>query len=311
MLTDDGPRVLEFNCRFGDPETQSLLPRLEGDLLGALLCGAATGELDGRARASATRAAVTVVLASGDYPARSDSGTPIDGDRGRPRRPGRSSSTPARRGRTGASSRTAAGSSRDRRPATTLAAGPRERATRRRPDLVRRLRYRTRHRARCGGGDMSAADGPLVGILVGSESDRERMQPARRRARRRAGSRTSSRCARRTATRTRSPSTRRRARERGIRVLIAGAGLAAALPGVVAAHTDLPVIGVPLRSSDERARRARRAALDRADAAGRAGRLRSASTTRRTRPCSPRASSAADHPARRPARTARQGRSHP
>ena len=41
----------------------------------------------------------------------------------------------------------------------------------------------------------------------------------------------------------------RGARERGIRVLIAGAGLAAALPGVVAAHTDLPVIGVPLRSS--------------------------------------------------------------
>ena len=41
----------------------------------------------------------------------------------------------------------------------------------------------------------------------------------------------------------------RSARERGIRVLIAGAGMAAALPGVVAAHTDLPVIGVPLRSS--------------------------------------------------------------
>src|SRR3954470_14199967 len=41
----------------------------------------------------------------------------------------------------------------------------------------------------------------------------------------------------------------RSARERGIRVLICGAGLAAALPGVVAAHTDLPVIGVPLRSS--------------------------------------------------------------
>jgi 5-(carboxyamino)imidazole ribonucleotide mutase len=41
----------------------------------------------------------------------------------------------------------------------------------------------------------------------------------------------------------------RTARERGLKVLIAGAGLAAALPGVVAAHTDLPVIGVPLRSS--------------------------------------------------------------
>ena len=47
----------------------------------------------------------------------------------------------------------------------------------------------------------------------------------------------------------RSPSTRRRPPSRGIKVLICGAGLAAALPGVVAAHTELPVIGVPLRSS--------------------------------------------------------------
>jgi phosphoribosylamine---glycine ligase len=77
MVTDDGPRVLEFNCRFGDPETQSVLPRLEGDLL-PLLRGAATGELDG-APVAADGAAVTVVLAGGDYPERGDSGTPIDG----------------------------------------------------------------------------------------------------------------------------------------------------------------------------------------------------------------------------------------
>ena len=57
------------------------------------------------------------------------------------------------------------------------------------------------------------------------------------------------------------------ARMRGMRVIIAGAGLSAALPGVVAAHTDLPVIGVPLTSRTLGRRRARRAAVDRADAA--------------------------------------------
>jgi phosphoribosylamine---glycine ligase len=77
MLTEDGPRVLEFNCRFGDPETQSILPLVESDLL-PLLWGAATGELDGDV-ALGEGAAVTVVLASGDYPERSDSGTPIAG----------------------------------------------------------------------------------------------------------------------------------------------------------------------------------------------------------------------------------------
>jgi phosphoribosylamine--glycine ligase len=77
MLTEDGPRVLEFNCRFGDPETQSILPRVEGDLLEALW-GAASGEIDTPIRVG-ERAAVTVVLAGGEYPERSDSGTPIEG----------------------------------------------------------------------------------------------------------------------------------------------------------------------------------------------------------------------------------------
>jgi phosphoribosylamine--glycine ligase len=78
MLTDDGPRVLEFNCRFGDPETHSLLPRLEGDLLGAL-AAASAGDLSGADLTVAEGAAVTVVLAGGDYPARNDIGTPIEG----------------------------------------------------------------------------------------------------------------------------------------------------------------------------------------------------------------------------------------
>ncbi len=79
MLTDDGPQVLEFNCRFGDPETQSLIPLLGGDLL-QVLAAAAAGELAGvNGILPAAGAAVTVVLASGDYPVSGDRGTPITG----------------------------------------------------------------------------------------------------------------------------------------------------------------------------------------------------------------------------------------
>ena len=78
MLTDDGPRVLEYNCRFGDPETQSLLPRLEGDLLDAL-AAAAAGRLGGATLAASENASVTLVLAASDYPARGDSGSTITG----------------------------------------------------------------------------------------------------------------------------------------------------------------------------------------------------------------------------------------
>jgi phosphoribosylamine--glycine ligase len=71
MITDDGPRVLEFNARFGDPETQVLMPRLDGDVLGALVA-AAGGDAGRAALAVRDDAAVTVVLAAPDYPERSD-----------------------------------------------------------------------------------------------------------------------------------------------------------------------------------------------------------------------------------------------
>jgi 5-(carboxyamino)imidazole ribonucleotide mutase len=94
---------------------------------------------------------------------------------------------------------------------------------------------------------MSAAEQPLVGILVGSESDRERMQPALDEL---AANGIPHELEVRSAHRNPDAVAEyaRGARERGLRVLIAGAGLAAALPGAVAGHTDLPVIGVPLRS---------------------------------------------------------------
>ena len=88
----------------------------------------------------------------------------------------------------------------------------------------------------------------LVGVVVGAESDRERIQPALDELDARGLAwELEVRSAHRTPDAVAEYG--RTARERGLRVLIAGAGLAAALPGVLAAHTDLPVIGVPLRSS--------------------------------------------------------------
>src|SRR5438132_1510190 len=89
---------------------------------------------------------------------------------------------------------------------------------------------------------------PLVGILVGSESDRERMQPALDELEERGiAYEFSVRSAHREPEDVAAYC--KTARQRGLRVLICGAGLSAALPGVAAAHSDLPVIGVPLRSS--------------------------------------------------------------
>jgi phosphoribosylaminoimidazole carboxylase PurE protein len=89
---------------------------------------------------------------------------------------------------------------------------------------------------------------PLVGIVMGSKSDLERMGAAEKELIERG-----IRCEVRVMSAHREPDKvadySRNARMRGLRVIIAGAGLSAALPGVVAAHTELPVIGVPLRSS--------------------------------------------------------------
>jgi phosphoribosylamine--glycine ligase len=78
MLTDDGPRVLEFNCRLGDPETQAILPRLEDDLLSVIVT-AGEGGLEGGRLHFSDRAAVDVVLAAEGYPENPVKGTPITG----------------------------------------------------------------------------------------------------------------------------------------------------------------------------------------------------------------------------------------
>jgi phosphoribosylaminoimidazole carboxylase PurE protein len=90
-------------------------------------------------------------------------------------------------------------------------------------------------------------DGPLVGIVMGSRSDMEKMKAAEAEL-----SERGIRSEIRVMSAHREPDTvadyARNARRSGLRVIIAGAGLSAALPGVVAAHTELPVIGVPLTS---------------------------------------------------------------
>lgn len=78
ILTIDGPKVLEFNCRFGDPEAQAVLPLVEGDFA-EFLFQAAQGQLNPGLLHFHEGWSVTLVMASGDYPAKSGSGDPIAG----------------------------------------------------------------------------------------------------------------------------------------------------------------------------------------------------------------------------------------
>ena len=77
MLTSDGPKVVEFNCRFGDPETQVVLPLLEGSLLEPLTAIAEGGSVSGMRLGQRSGGAVTTVLASQGYPGGYEKGKPL------------------------------------------------------------------------------------------------------------------------------------------------------------------------------------------------------------------------------------------
>jgi phosphoribosylamine---glycine ligase len=78
MITADGPKVIEFNCRFGDPETQAIIPRLTSDLA-ELVLACVEGNLNLYQPRWTDDACVVVVVASGGYPGRYKTGVPIDG----------------------------------------------------------------------------------------------------------------------------------------------------------------------------------------------------------------------------------------
>jgi phosphoribosylamine--glycine ligase len=79
MIGPDGPKVLEFNTRFGDPETQAVLPRLRSDLVDLCLAAREPGGLAGAEAEFVPEWAVTLVLASAGYPESSSKGDPIRG----------------------------------------------------------------------------------------------------------------------------------------------------------------------------------------------------------------------------------------
>ncbi|MEA2353923.1 MAG: phosphoribosylamine---glycine ligase [Solirubrobacteraceae bacterium] len=279
MLTPDGPRVLELNARFGDPETQAVLPRLRTDLLDLLTRSSRPGGLAGALLDWSPEFAVTVVMASRGYPASSSSGDPITGleavdpgievtHAGTARRGDRIVTAGGRvlnltaladdpaRARAAAYAaadvidfpgkqlRRDIAARAERRPAETETPAPPVVD----PAVVLEPEVDPEVAETLAELEEIPVDAPLVGIVMGSRSDMETMHGAARELDSRGISYEI-----RVMSAHREPDIvaeySQSARVRGLRVIIAGAGLSAALPGAVAAHTDLPVVGVPLSSS--------------------------------------------------------------
>ena len=281
MLTTRRLKVLEYNVRFGDPETQVVLPRLRSDLLDLLRRATTPGGLAGAALEWDERAAVTVVLASRGYPASSSSGDAHRGagprprgGRGHPRGHRGARRRHRDRGRPGPQ-RDGAGRRRPRRPGRRVCC--------RRLDRLRRAPTAPGH---CAMSERQPAetvaepqveeqfadmdvDAPRVGIVMGSKSDMDTMDAAAKEL-----EKLGIRHEVRVMSAHRDPDVvadyAKNAKMRGLRVIIAGAGLSAALPGVVAAHTPAARHRRAADLLEVDRGRPGRAALDRPDAAGRA-----------------------------------------
>lgn len=247
MIDGDNINVLEFNCRFGDPEAQPLLMRLKSDIVD-IFEASIDGKLDRIDMKIDPRPTVCVVMASGGYPGSYENGKIIKGLSKITEIEGVEvfhAGTARKNGRTVTNGGRVLG-------ITAVGKTLRE-AISKSYSAVDQINWTNCYfRRDIGGkalqGSVKSRKLPLVGIVMGSDSDLAVMKSAadflksmdiKYEMTVASAHRTPARAAEYAAT----------AKERGLKLIIAGAGMAAHLAGVLAAHTDLPVIGVPLDAS--------------------------------------------------------------
>ncbi len=247
MISGDKINVLEFNCRFGDPEAQPLLMRLKSDLVD-ILEAAIDGKLDTVDMKIDPRPTVCVVMSSGGYPGSYEKGKVIQG-------------IAKANAVTGVEVFHAGTAIEKRRLVTaggrvlgvTAVGKDLETAISRAYKGVAEIRwtgsfYRTDIGAKALNRKTAGKKGAQVGILMGSDSDLPVMRAAADFLKD-MGVESEMTVASAHRTPDRVMEYTQSAKERGVKIIIAGAGMAAHLAGVIASHTDLPVIGVPLDAS--------------------------------------------------------------
>ncbi len=244
IIKDAKPKVLEFNCRFGDPEAQPILMRLKTDLLDVVEA-AVEGRLKDLELQWDERAAVCVVLASEGYPGKYEKGKIIKGleevEKMEDVMVFHAGTALNEHGNFVTAGGRVLG-------VTALGATIKE-AIDRAYEAVGKISWEGMHyRKDIGQKALRHLSGPQVSIIMGSKSDLKTMEKAADVLKDFGVTYEV-----KVLSAHRSPDLTtmfaRSAKDRGIRVIIAGAGMAAHLAGVVASHTTLPVIGVPIDSS--------------------------------------------------------------
>ena len=248
MIDDDEINVLEFNCRFGDPEAQPLLMRLKSDIID-IFEAAIDGKLSQVDMKIDPRPTVCVVMASGGYPGKYVNGKIIKGVTKAGAINGVEvfhAGTARKKGRTVTNGGRVLG--------ITAVGNTLQAAIKKCYQAVDQIEWTQCYFRRdiggkaLKGGRKEEKKLPVVGIVMGSDSDLEAMKAAADFFKLMD---INFEMTVASAHRTPEKATEyaKTAKERGLRLIIAGAGMAAHLAGVLASHTDLPVIGVPLDAS--------------------------------------------------------------